>query len=252
MVAMCASPSFSGQNVLWTGLAGLGGARQPEPAGAAELLQAVRPDELFERIDLLGRADELEDDRVGTDVGRARAHCIGERHQLGPLVRGRRDLDQRQLALDGLAGDELLHAQDVDELVHLLLDLLERRALAVDADRDPRDVVTLGRADRERVDVEAAPREQRRDAHQRARLVLDEDTQRVLHAFTSATASSNATTSSAAAPAGIIGKQCSRGSTRASITQTRPEARDCSSASRSSSSVSAVNPTPPYACASIA
>ena len=53
--------------------------------------------------------------------------------------------------------------------------------LAVDAQRDARDLVPLGRADGEALDVEAAPREHARDAHQRARLVLDEDRQRVLH-----------------------------------------------------------------------
>ena len=36
------------------------------------------------------------------------------------------DLEQRELALDRLVRLELADAQDVDELVHLLLDLLER------------------------------------------------------------------------------------------------------------------------------
>ena len=62
----------------------------------------------------------------GPEIGDARAEHLGERHQLGPLARGRRDLQERELALDRLARRELLHAQDVDELVHLLLDLLER------------------------------------------------------------------------------------------------------------------------------
>ena len=148
---------------------------EAEAPGASELLEAVRTDELFERVDLLRGADELEDDRVGAEVGDARAERVGERDQLGALARRRCDLQQCELALDGLAGNEFLHAEDVDELVHLLLDLLERGQLAVDADRDARDVVPLGRADGEAVDVEAAAREHARDAHQRARLVLNED-----------------------------------------------------------------------------
>ena len=128
-----------------------------------------------------GRADELEDDRVRPEIGDACAEDLGERHQLGALARRRCDLEQRELALDRLAGRELLHAQHVHELVHLLLDLLERVMLAVDAQRDARDLVPLGRTDGEALDVEAAPREHARDAHERTRLVLDEDRQCVFH-----------------------------------------------------------------------
>ena len=48
-----------------------------------------------------------------------------------------------------------------------------------DHDGDARDLLVLGRPDRERVDVEAAPGEQPGDAGQHARLVLDEHRQRV-------------------------------------------------------------------------
>ena len=104
---------------------------------------------------------------------RASKHLARARCSSRALRRRRGDLDQRELALDRLVRLELADAQDVDELVHLLLDLLERVLLAVDAQRDPRDVVALGRADREALDVVAAAREHARDAHQRARLVLD-------------------------------------------------------------------------------
>ena len=89
---------------------------------------AVRADELLERVDLLRRADELEDERVGAEVGDARVEDVGEREQLRAAVGRRGDLDQRELALDRLAVRELGDAEHVDELVHLLLDLLERRA----------------------------------------------------------------------------------------------------------------------------
>ena len=82
--------------------------------------------------------------------------------------------------------------------------------------------VALGRADGEALDVVAAPREHARDAHQRARLVLDEHGQRVDHG-TGTERCSYSTRSSAAAPAGIIGKQCSAGSTRQSTTAVRPQ-----------------------------
>src|SRR5204863_7153644 len=120
---------------------------ETDAAGAAELLQTVRADELFERVDLLRRADELEDDRVRAEIGDARAENLSERHQLGALARRRRDLEQGELALDRLAGRELLHAQHVHEFVHLLLDLFERVMLAVDTQGDARDLVPLGRTD---------------------------------------------------------------------------------------------------------
>src|SRR5579864_8429104 len=112
---------------------------EADATGAAELLQTVWPDELFERVDFFRRADELEDDRVRTEIGDAGAEHLGERHQLRALARGRGDLEQCELALDRFAGRELLDTQHVDELMHLLLDLLERVVLAVDAQRDTRD-----------------------------------------------------------------------------------------------------------------
>ena len=184
-------------------------ARQSDPAGAGELLDPVRADELLERVDLVGRADDLEHDRVRADVGHAHAEHVGEREQLRALRRRGGDRDQGELPLDRLAGLELAHPQDVDELVHLLLDLLERVLLAVDAQHDPRDVLALGRPDGEALDVVAAPREHARDAHQRTRLVLDEHRDGVDHGTGTAWCSPYSTRSSAAAPAGIIGKQCS-------------------------------------------
>src|SRR6476469_4657736 len=100
---------------------------------ADELLQSLRADELLEGVDLLRRADQLEDDCIGAEIGNACAEHLGERHQLRPLARRRRDLQERELALDGLARGELLHAQDVDELVHLLLDEDGKGVLHADA-----------------------------------------------------------------------------------------------------------------------
>src|SRR5579862_904807 len=229
---------------------------EPDAPGADELLQPVRADELLERVDVLGRPRELEDDRVGAEVDDARAEHLSERHQLRALRRRRRHLHEHELALDRLAGDELRDAEHVHELVHLLLYLLERARLAVDPDGDARHVVALGRADGQAVDVEPAAGEQAGDAHEHSGLVLDEDAQRVLHAVTSSTlsvaASSNSTRSSAAAPAGIIGKQCSRGSTRASTTAVRPQASASASAPSRSFSFSTVKPSAPYARASAA
>src|ERR1700724_43027 len=72
---------------------------EPDATGAAELLQAVRADELFERVDFLGRPHELEDDRVRAEICDTCAEDLGERHQLCALARRRRDLEQGELTL---------------------------------------------------------------------------------------------------------------------------------------------------------
>ena len=57
--------------------------------------------------------------------------------------------DQHQLPLDGLAGPELADLDDVDQLVELLGDLLERRRLDVDHDRDAAEALVVGGGDRQ-------------------------------------------------------------------------------------------------------
>ena len=74
---------------------------------------------------------------------------------------------------------ELADLHDVDELEELLDDLLERRRVDVDHDREPAEAVVLGGGDGEGVDVVAPPGEQRRHPGQHAGLVLDEHRQDV-------------------------------------------------------------------------
>src|SRR5207248_7055428 len=91
----------SGQHVLPGSLAvGSLRAAEADAPGADELLQAVRSDELLERVDVLRRAGELEHDRVRPEIRDACVEDLAERHQLGPGARRRGDLQQRELALD--------------------------------------------------------------------------------------------------------------------------------------------------------
>ena len=116
------------------------------------------------------------------DVDDLAAEDLGELHDLGAAVAVGGDLEQRQLARDRLVGLEVADLDHVDELVQLLGDLVDRVRRAVDGQRDPRDRLVVGRADGERVDVEAAPREQAGDPGEDARLVLDQQRQDVLAA----------------------------------------------------------------------
>ena len=92
------------------------------------------------------------------------------------------DLEQRELARDGLLGLEVADLDHVDQLVQLLGDLVDRVERAVDRERDARDRRVVGRPDRQRVDVEPAPGEQAGDPGEHARLVLHQDREDVLAA----------------------------------------------------------------------
>src|SRR2546422_9319214 len=97
-------------------------AGKSDPACSSELADSVRAEELLERVELLGLADDLEDDRIRADVDDAGLEDVRQREQLRPAIGRRSDRDQRELALDGLLAPELTHAEHVDKLVHLLLD----------------------------------------------------------------------------------------------------------------------------------
>ena len=130
-----------------------------DPAGARELPHAVRTDELLERIELLGRPTTSKMSASGPISTTRAPNTSPSAISSARLLRRRRDRDQRSSRSTDSPGSQLDDAQDVDELVHLLLDLLERVLAAVDAHRDPRDVAPLGRPDGEALDVVAAPRE---------------------------------------------------------------------------------------------
>ena len=72
------------------------------------------------------------------------------------------DGGEQQLALDRRRRVELGDLDDVDQLVELLDDLLERRRLDVDDDGDAAEALVVGGRDGQRVDVVAAPGEQAR------------------------------------------------------------------------------------------
>src|ERR1041385_5443015 len=72
-------------------------AGQPYPAGTCHLADPVGPDELLERVQLLGLAHHLEDDRVATDVNHPRLEDVGQREELRAALRRRRAREQGQL-----------------------------------------------------------------------------------------------------------------------------------------------------------
>ena len=127
-------------------------------------------------------AGDLDRQRAARDVDDLGLEDLGELHDLGAALDRGVDPEQRHLAGDRRVGLHVADLDHVDELVKLLGHLVDRVHGAVEGERDPRDVGVLGRADRERVDVEAAAAEQAGDPRQDAGLVLDQQREDVLAA----------------------------------------------------------------------
>ena len=74
-----------------------------------------------------------------------------------------------------------MHVDDVDQFPQLLDAKVERGFIALEHGRDTRKRRIVRRRDVERVDVEAAAGKHPGDARQNAKLVLNEDRDRVSH-----------------------------------------------------------------------
>src|SRR6478609_3355401 len=159
---------------------GTGAAADGDHAGLHQLTDAEGLQHAQQVAQLVGVADGLDGDGVGGDVDDLRPEELYGVEHLTAGLRIGLDLDEQQLAVDRGRAVELDDLADLHQLVELLGHLLERRALDVDHDRHPGHLGVLGRTDREGVDVEAAAAEQAGDPGEHARLVLDQDRQRVL------------------------------------------------------------------------
>src|SRR3954452_4458490 len=114
------------------------GPAQSDAPRASELADAVRAEQLFERVDVFGTRDDLERDRPVGEVDDLGAGNARRGEDVRASAGRRRNGDQCELAFDGILGAQLVDAEHVHKLVHLLLDLLERVLAAVDAQRQSR------------------------------------------------------------------------------------------------------------------
>jgi hypothetical protein len=188
------------------------GPRHGDAAGAHGLDDRVRRQQFLERRKAIRMLHALQQERVGAGIDDAGVEDLGHAHDLQPMGGVGLHLDQQELPLDRHVRMHLENVDHIDQLVELLDNLLHRVAGAVDADGDHGAVGALRRPHREAIDVEAAPREQARNARQHARLVLDQHAQCVMsrhgHQTPSSTHSFSQTSSiisCEAAPAGTIG-----------------------------------------------
>src|SRR5262245_58216249 len=194
-------------------------------ARSLELHDPVRAEELLEVVQLVGMAVQGQGEALVPDAEDA---ALEHADQLDDLRAGRRagvDRDEQQFALDRLPRVELADLHDVDQLEELLGDLLERRRLDVDDDRDAAEPLVLGRCHRQAEDVVPAPCEQPRDAREHTGLVDDGHAEDVVghpgHCTNPSPSFGSVMISSFDAPAGTIGNTFSCESVRNSMTTGR-------------------------------
>src|SRR5690606_8087045 len=216
------------------------------PIGSQELLEVVH---------LEGTALEGHGDGGVAHVEDLRLEDLHQLEDAGPHLALGLHGDEQQLALDGVARVELADRHDVDELEELLDDLVERRRLHVDDDRDTAQRRIVGGCHRERLDVVAPAGEQPGHSGEHAGPVLDEDRERVVTGLghrTSPCWDGGTTTWEFVAPAGTIGKTFSLASVRKSMTTGRSLIEFAfSMAAGTSSGDSTRMPTQPIASAHI-
>lgn len=91
------------------------------------------------------------------------------------------DLGEQELALDDLGVGVVEDGPDRDQVLQLPTGLFDDAVLSPEDDRHPREILHLGVAHHERVDVEAPRREDAGDAGQHARFVLHQTVEDVAH-----------------------------------------------------------------------
>ena len=230
---------------LGLGLFDLGHALAPrhqDLPGAHQVGQLEGAEQPDEGVELLARAVRLEHQRVAAVVDHARRVVLRDLQDLGALVERALELHQRDLDLVRRIAGVIDGVHHVDQLLELLDDLLEVLRGARAGDRHAREAPLGGRAHHQALDVEAAPREDQRHAHQHAGLVVHEQRDRVERGplgrdrgrrrpscgsppqvlpvgFSSRRLGFSINISLIAAPAGIIGKTLSSFTTSATTTQ---------------------------------
>lgn len=126
-------------------------------------------------IDLRALTGDHHDHGSGREIDGLATEVLGDLERAGAVVRRAQNLDEHHFLGDGiLAG--MLEAMDyIDQFSDLLDDLLKAGGVAGDTDRHPGKGRVAALGDDEGIDIESAAGEYLADAHEDARLVLDED-----------------------------------------------------------------------------
>src|SRR5262249_12188614 len=150
-------------------------------AGADDLLDADRFQELDQGVDLVLGASHLDDVGPARHVDDLPAEDVDDVDDLAARAFVDTHLEQDELALHVGGVGEVDDADDADQLVELLLDLLERLVVAAGDQGDARHRRVHRLRHREALDVEAAAAEKPGDPSEDSELVLDQDGDGVTH-----------------------------------------------------------------------
>src|SRR3954470_16924922 len=149
--------------------------------GPADIHQTKLAHQRDEVVQFGGGAGHFEDEGAERGIDHAGFEDIGDAQALDPAVAGPGNLDQRQFTLDMRAFVvQLAHPVDRYQPVQLVLDLLDDHAGAAGHDGDARHLllgIDLGHG--QAFDIVATAGKQADDTGQNARLVIDQDGDRV-------------------------------------------------------------------------
>ena len=126
-------------------------------------------------VDFRAVAGDHDDHGSGREIDGLAAEMLGDLERAGAVFRGAEDLDEHHFLGDGIMAGVLEAMDYIDQFSDLLDDLLKAGGVAGDADRHPGKGRVAALGDDEGIDIERAAGEYLADAHEDARLVLDED-----------------------------------------------------------------------------
>src|SRR5262249_33273013 len=145
-------------------------AHERDPSRAGQFQDPVGTHHLDEGFDFLFLPGDLDHDVLGSDVDHATSEHFQQEYDFRPLLRGRFDFDEHQIALDEILTTDVLDGDHRNDLVELLADLLKFGIVSVNYERHSRQIGVFGLANGQAIDIKAARGQHSRDVCQHPRL----------------------------------------------------------------------------------
>jgi hypothetical protein len=160
---------------------GFGAAAHGDDAGADDFHQAEGREQFEQAVDFFLVAGHFKRDGVRGDIEDAGAEDVGELEDLRARLLPCPDLHEGKVAHEGGFARDVVHEENVDELIDIGDDAARLVLGGVHSDGHARDVRFFGAADGERVNIEGAAAQERDDAREDAGLVFDVNDECVHH-----------------------------------------------------------------------
>jgi len=157
------------------------GAGKGDFAGAGQFCDSKRTHQGKELVDLALGARDLDRKAFRLNVDDLGAEDIADLHDLASGLGIGLHADKHELAVDIVRLAEVLDADDVHELVELLVDLIQHLVVPANHDSHAGCLGVKSRADVQGVDIEAASAEHAGDTGEDTEFVFDENGDGVAH-----------------------------------------------------------------------